>query len=66
MATIEPTDFEIVYYEPASYTEKNVQTHYKGIFCGYATDPNGKFNFYPKLLEHLTFKPIYRFIIKRF
>ena len=64
LESIAPTDFKIVYFGPAIYTEKNVQTHYKEIFDGYVADPNGKFKFYPELLEYLTRGPIYGFIIK--
>lgn len=63
MEKLAENNLEVVWHGAAIYTPENVAKHYKEIYDGYKADPEGKFKFYPFLLEYLTRGPIYGMII---
>lgn len=63
MEKLSENNLKVVWHGAAIYTTENVARHYKEIYDGYKADPEGKFQFYPFLLEYLTRGPIYGMII---
>lgn len=53
----------VIFYGPATYTQENACIHYKEMFDAFSADPNGKFSFFPTVVDYITRAPIYGFIV---